>query len=613
MVPAWRLDQPFDYLVPDKFRSKVRRGSLVRVPLGSRKVRGVVRSLSDAGEREGLEAIASVVLDVPVAPPPHDSLLDRVAERYVVPRARVFERAVPPRVRVADILLTDSSPRRIEAPPGYDGLDGLSRSIAEGSGGVWVWRCAPDEDRALLIAYLLGSMTEGGALVVVPEVRYAGGMLGRVAEIDPGCVRIDSVVEPSERSAGMLTIAREGGRRVGLGGRAGVLAPVADLRLIVVDEEHHPSLKEDRSPRYDARWVAVARARAERAVCVFVSPTPSLEATVPSSGGRWGSVIPSRDRARSARPLVLVAESPDAGLSPELHQAVRASLRAGKRAGLLVPGAGFSRVIWCVSCRRSVRCPTCEAGMSFDADARTITCSRCRSVLPAPDSCSHCGGTDFRYLGAGSQRVAAQIERIFPDASVVRIDPSAFDPAADTRRADIYVTTWIGTKPEVRPEVAVVGVLDADWLIHRPDLRAAEKAYHALSAMAAWAGPGGTLVIQTREPNHHCVQSVVRADHGFFVEREAAVRQDLGYPPFVELMKLRAGGPSAHEVLAEARSILGPADRVLGPIEVRLPDEPPSLEILIKTADAQGVASKLRGILPRVPKGTHLRVDVDPR
>lgn len=585
----------------------------MRIPLGGRKVRGIVRSLETTGDLGGLEPIASLVLDVPIAAPPHDAVLDLVAERYVVPRGRVFERAVPPRVRVKPSATGGSPVPKSSLPPGYEGLERLADQIESGAGGVWVWRCSPDDERSLLIAYLLSRVATGTSLVVVPEVRYAQRMLARLEALDPDCHRIDSVIDPAARAEGMLALARGGSRLVGLGGRAAVLAPAAELKLIVVDEEHHPSLKEDRSPRYDARWVAVSRAQAAGAACVFLSASPSLEATIPAMSGKWGSVAPTRARQKAAKPLVLVAEPPDAGLSTELHRTIRDALRGGGKVGLLVPGSGFARVLWCTSCRRSVRCPRCEAGMSFDAEARSLTCPRCRAGRPAPDTCDNCGGADFRYLGAGSQRVSAQLDRIFPRASVGRVDAGVFDGATSAGDADIYVTTWIGTKPEIRPDVQVVGVLDADWLIHRPDFRATEKAYQALCAMSAWAGPTGTLVIQTREPNHHCVQAVIRGDHGFFAEREAQVRRDLVYPPFVELVKLRASGPAADAVLEMAREATSRDDRILGPIEVRLPDEPPSWEVLVKTADAQGVAGRLRGILPRVPKGTRLRVDVDPR
>jgi primosomal protein N' (replication factor Y) len=181
---------------------------------------------------------------------------------------------------------------------------------------------------------------------------------------------------------------------------------------------------------------------------------------------------------------------------------------------------------------------------------------------------------------------------------------------------DIYVTTWIGTKPALRPRVSLVGVLDADAFIRRPDFRSAENAYQALAEMAEWAGPaseGGRLLVQCSEPGHHAVQAVVRADHDFFVERELESRRELGYPPFAELVKVTSSGPGAEERMSAAIEIARSLKaRVLGPISAGPGEEPDAREILIKCADATPVAEGLRDLLAKAPGG-HLKVDVDPR
>ena len=186
---------------------------------------------------------------------------------------------------------------------------------------------------------------------------------------------------------------------------------------------------------------------------------------------------------------------------------------------------------------------------------------------------------------------------------------------------DIYVTTWIGTKPALRPNVALVGVLDADSLLRRPDFRAAENTYQALAAMAAWAGPaseGGRLVVQTAEPEHYSIQAVIRADYGFWLERELTERRELNYPPFTELIRATGYGPRRQGLIERAAGVArATGARVLGPVEVRSVvgegELEEGLEILIKVDDAEPVARELRGILASAPAGSRLRVDVDPR
>jgi len=261
--------------------------------------------------------------------------------------------------------------------------------------------------------------------------------------------------------------------------------------------------------------------------------------------------------------------------------------------------------------------------MAFDRSRRSVRCPRCGHDAPAPAACPSCGDANFRYLGAGSERLAEQLAKAFPRARTRRVDPdtlAAGTDAADGAEADIYVTTWIGTKPALRPEVQMVGVLDADALIRRADFRAAENAYQALAEMSEWAGPrssGGRLVIQTAEASHHAVQAVVRGDYTFFLERELEQRRELAYPPFSELVKLRASGPDPDAMLRGIRDRLRARGvRALGPISVRSTagDAPGrAAEMLLKARDAATVSKELRVILPDVPAGSRLKVDVDPR
>ena len=206
------------------------------------------------------------------------------------------------------------------------------------------------------------------------------------------------------------------------------------------------------------------------------------------------------------------------------------------------------------------------------------------------------------------------------------------DPAAlaegrppDVARPDrplVYVTTWIGTKQSIRPDVGLVGILDADALIRRPVWNAAESGYQALAEMSAWAGAaaaGGRLLIQTSEPGHHAVQAIVRADYGYFLQRELAMRRELAYPPFTELIRIAAQGDSAQEWIERAAKLAGDVGAdVLGPVvtDIRSARDAPSskgLELLVKTKNADEVARAVRVILPDVPRGTRLRVDTDPR
>lgn len=627
LVPAWAVDRTFDYSVPAKLRDRVDVGSLVRVPFGGRNVRGIVTALGAWVPERELEAIQSAPLVDPVAPSPLPDLYVWLAERYLVPRGRAFERAVPPRVRVK------AEPPRPLEPVDAEGLLGsyaggreLLNAIAHRTPGAWCLQALPSHRRSHLVAELVSAASGRGAvLVAVPEVRFGSQVIEEVAALFPPLVRVDSGVEDMTRAVSWARMAA--GHGLVAGGRAVVFVPAPRLSLIVIDEEHDPAYKEDKTLRYDARRVALERARLQGAVCVFVSSTPSVEIGAAASGGSIGSVAPAREARRAARPLVEVVAKPhDGGLAPELHARVRDTLREGDSVALLAPTHGYARVLWCANCRRSVRCPRCEAAVAFEREGRRVICRRCGLDARPPDVCPSCGASEFRFLGRGSERYAEQLARAFPRTPLLRMDRAGAEQGGHTwSGSGIYVTTWFGTKPELRPPVALVGVLDADALTRRVDFRAAEQAYRALGEMSQWAGParaGGRLLIQSDDPNHHAIQAVVRGDYSFFLTRELELRRELGYPPFTELVKVSAAGPGAEHLMAAAAEVArGRGARVLGPIEAVYPQGGRSslrggdhgLQLLFKCPSAQAVALGLRDILPRVPRGTRMRVDVDPR
>ncbi|MGH2827816.1 MAG: replication restart helicase PriA [Actinomycetota bacterium] len=624
LVPAWRLDRTFDYTLPEELRPVVRVGSLVRVPLGHRRTRAVVVSLGSSDDA-GLESVVALVAGAPVAPGALVEVFAWLARRYAAPLGLAFQRAVPPRVRTklraSDAILTGGGSERLSS---YEGSAELLEALRRREAGTWCLRSLPGEDRGGLISELVDCALGDGdqALVAVPEVRFGSAVLDALGERWPQLARLDSAQGDNERAHAWLRIGA--GAPLGGGGRSAVLAPAEHLRLVVVDEEHHHSYKEDRSPRYDARRVAIERALRQGATCVLLSSTPRVETAAAARDGTFGSVAPRTIDARAARPMVETAEPPgDRVFSRALHSRIAGALRAGERVALLVPARGYSRALWCANCRRSVRCPVCEAGLFFDRVGAAVRCAHCRFEAPAPERCPSCGASDFRYVGAGSERLSEQLSKSFPRATVGRMDPDVIANAVDAPApdVDIFVTTWIGTKPALRPPASLVGVLDADAMLRRPDFRAAESAYQALAAMAEWAGPasaGGRLLIQTAEPEHYAIQAVIRADYDYFLERELEERAELDYPPFSELVKATSYGPRKQGLIERAAGVArATGARVLGPIEVqtvvsdgKLTD---GLEVLIKADDAEPVAVALRGILASVPAGSRLRVDVDPR
>jgi primosomal protein N' (replication factor Y) (superfamily II helicase) len=619
LVSAWRLDRAFDYLVPKELAGRAVVGSLVRVPLGARRVRGVVLELATKKPDRVLQNLAAVVLDEPVAPPHTAELMEWISRRYVSPLGAAYARAAPGRVRISapgpEPIRGGPVPERVLA---YDGGRELIRRIEQGHAGAALVECLPTEDRGALIAELVAATGRaehpGQCLVAVPEVRYGSTVLEHLASLWPETARVDSSRAESERARSWLRLAR--GHGLGAGGRGVLLAPAPRAALIVIDEEQHPSYKEDRAPRWHGRGVALERARIQGASCVLLSSAPSVVAAALATQGRLAHVRPLRAARRRARPLIEVTPPPRGRtLSAEVHERIARALRAEDRVALLVPRRGYAPAVWCAACRRTLRCPRCEAGLFSHMSPPGVRCPRCGYAAGPMRVCPSCKSPELVALGAGSERVSDQVARAFPRATVARMDPAVLQEEGKAPPpADIYVTTWIGTKPALRPPSRLVCVLGADALLRRPDWRSAEDAWHALAAMAEWAGPaesGGHLVIETAEPGHHAVQALVRADPTFFVTRELESRAELAYPPYSELIKVTAAGPRAPaslESCAVTARIHGA--RVLGPVPVS--SQPGRFQLLLKCRDATKVGEDLRGILAQTPAGTRLMVDVDP-
>ena len=618
LVPAWRLDRSFDYSVPVGIAESIEVGSVVRVRLGHRNVRGVVVAGSESPAPSSLEPVLAVIVTPAPARPPITDLLNWMARRYVAPRGAAFARAVPPRVRVKvrppEPLAAAAAPARLL--PAYRGGEELLAALRSGAGGAWSLQSAWAEDRGALIAELVAAASPRAALVAAPEVRHGSLLLEELARRWPEIERVDSSRSEGDRSRAWLRLAA--GHGGGAGGRATVLAPAPDLGLIVIDDEHNPSYKEDRAPRFDARRVALQRAALQDAVCVLASASPSLDWFGPSG---LRTVEPGHARRRAMRPVIeLLEPAGERAFSHAFHERVAAALGRREKVGLLTPRRGYARTMWCASCRASLRCPVCEAGLAYDRAPQRVRCPRCDYQAPVPPRCPRCSATELRALGAGSERLAEQLARSFPRATVGRLDPDTLEnsPSGELQPCDIYVSTWVGTKPELRPEVSVVGILDVDGLVRRPDFRAAENAYQALVAMAEWAGPaseGGRLLIETSEPTHHAIQGLMRADHGFFVERELAQRAELGYPPYSELVVVKASGPEASELADKAAAACRDAGaEVLGPIVRRPQGGPEERQLLAKCRlGAHPVAEALRPLMLATPRDSRLWVDVDPR
>jgi primosomal protein N' (replication factor Y) len=424
----------------------------------------------------------------------------------------------------------------------------------------------------------------GSAIFLVPEIGLTPQFLGRFrARFGERAVAVlHSALTERERLDEWLRIAR-GDARIVVGPRSAVWAPARDLRLLVVDEEHDPSYKQEDGLRYHARDVALARAHRAGAVCVLGSATPSLEALQLVDCGKARVLsLPARVHGRPLPGIEVVdlrlhpADDPDAPsalLSPPLRDAIETTRAAGEQAILLLNRRGFAPTVLCTSCGSNFRCDDCDVSLTYHGRRNHLVCHGCGAAREMPNACPACSGFDtLRLTGRGTERLEDELLALFPGLRVDRMDADTTRSRAAHRRIldrfrageiDVLVGTQMVAKGHDFPRVTLVGVLQADAALHLPDFRAAERTFQLVVQVSGRAGRGdlpGRVIVQTHHPDHHAIRCASTHDVERFVARERALRQGLRYPPYARMAMVRVSGPDERAVHRAAHAIRAAVD-----------------------------------------------------
>ncbi len=398
-----------------------------------------------------------------------------------------------------------------------------------------------------------------GALVLVPEIALTPQLVSRFrARFGDDLAVIHSGLTDRERHA-MWQRLRGGQVHVAIGARSALFAPVTRLGLVVVDEEHDGSFKQEEGTRYHARDMALLRAHRAGAVSVLGSATPSLETEALARAGRLGRlVLPGRAHRAAVLPRVELVDLKRIGAGPSghkllslpLHRALERTLAAGEQAILFLNRRGFAPAVLCESCGAIAECPACAVALTFHRPrGGRVRCHYC-DYDSSVGSCAKCGSARFSLEGLGTERLEETVAQAFPTARVARLDRDvAAGEGAEAVIArmrageiDVLVGTQMVTKGHDLPRVTLVGVVNADSSLALPEFRAAERTFQLLVQVAGRAGRAdrpGLVIVQTRDPEHPAVAFAARHDVVGFIERELADRQELGYPPFARLALVR--------------------------------------------------------------------------
>jgi len=438
---------------------------------------------------------------------------------------------------------------------------------------------------------------------------------------------------------------RNGEARVIVGTRSAIFAPVENLGLVIVDEEQESSYKQEETPRYHGRDVAIVRAKLEGALALLGSATPSMESFYHARGGKYELLTLAQRVAERSLPSVEILDLREefrqthqaSPISSRLHKALQECLDFQTQALVLINRRGYSWSVICRSCGANVQCANCSISVTHHKSRNRLECHYCGSIQPIPKTCPKCDSKYVHFFGEGSEQLEERLRKQFPKARIARLDRDT----ARTKRQyqetlgafadgalDILVGTQMLAKGHDFHRVTLVGVISADSALTMPDFRAAERTFQLMTQVAGRAGRGelpGRVLIQTFYPEHYAIQDAVQQGYAAFFERELYYRQVMAYPPFTSLANVIIRDTNLEKAITWSRELSqyfaphnGDGLRILGPASAplsRLKSEY-RFQFLLKSKRKALLTKLLAGALAycekkEIPR-TAVLVDMDP-
>ncbi len=441
-------------------------------------------------------------------------------------------------------------------------------------------------------------------LVLVPEIALISQMERRFRARFGECIAIlHSGLSPGERYDQWLRIARQEVSIV-IGARSAVFAPFQNIGLIIVDEEHDPSYKQEGRLHYNARDLAVVRAKLNHGIALLGSATPSIQSYYNVMTNKFKEVTLKKRVEKRPLPtitLVNLCNTRDAKgvrrfITPELHKAMEETLGRGEQTLLFLNRRGFASYPVCKDCGEAVRCKNCDISLTLHQKANAYKCHYCGFSRASTSQCIGCGSTKIMQLGLGTEKVEAAVKALFPDARVARMDRDTTRRKGSilkilkrlrNQTIDILVGTQMVAKGHDFPNITLVGIICADLSLHFPDVRASERTFQLIAQVAGRAGRGnvpGRVILQTYNPEHFSISAATKEDFKTFYNTEIGHRKSLNYPPFSRMVQLKISGKDKEKTREHAKTVgalcktlienspsLVASIEILGPIEAPLP------------------------------------------
>ncbi|MFC1509287.1 primosomal protein N' [Candidatus Omnitrophota bacterium] len=655
------IEGPFTYAIPESLRHDVLVGSCCEVSFGSKLITGYVVGLSSECKIKSLKPVLRVLNKAPLMDGVMLRLTKWISEYYYSSWGEAISAAVPSVIKKSlnvkrksrklieeDVIefIDGSETHLIPTQEQRESLNLIKKSMNDKVHNVFLLHGVTGSGKTEVYLQAIQHMLELGrsSIILVPEISLTPQTVARFkARFKEKVAVLHSRLLGSKRALEWGRIA-SGDAQIVIGARSAIFAPLKNLGLVVVDEEHETSYKQEDTPRYNAREVAIKRAELSGAVVILGSATPSLESFYAARKGHYKLIeLSERIDSKLLPEVEIVDMREELGrqkklsiFSYPLKTWIEKDILDGKQVILFLNRRGFSTFISCRKCGYVLSCKRCNVSLTYHFHTKKLSCHHCNYQMAPPNVCPQCNSSYVRYWGVGTEKVESEVHRIFPNARIFRMDTDSTHKRGThekvlSRFKDHKIDILIGTQMIAKgldfPKVTLVGVVSADTALNLPDFRAGERTFNLLTQVAGRAGRGdmgGRVIIQTYTPAHYAIQAAKNHDYNSFYGKEISFRKELNLPPFCRMAIVTLKGRRDESVLALSErlrdrfiksdkhkviEVLGPAPAPISRIKGMY-----RWNIFLKAEKVKDITYLLKKVLGSRKKegGVIITVDVDP-
>jgi primosomal protein N' (replication factor Y) (superfamily II helicase) len=654
VVTSLPIDRTFQYKITGQESYVPEIGKRVFIPFNFRKRVGYIVKFEDTPVVENPKALIDVIDEFPIFTGEMLELAQWIKDRYFCSWGEALEAMIPSALKRGKVSMTqrvkdedhEIAPTEPHEPNREQQkvLDEINGCIKNGKHEVFLLHGITGSGKTEIYLQAMESVLNMGksGVMLVPEISLTPQTVERfVSRFGDKVAIFHSRMLQSARFSEWKRI-KDGKAKIVVGPRSAVFSPFSDPGIFIVDEEHEPSYKQEDTPRYHAREVAIKRAQMAGVPVILGTATPALESYHKAVNGEYRLVeLTGRIREKELPRVKVVDMRMDFDtrvgktvISPVMAEALKKDIKKKQQALIFLNRRGFSTFVNCGKCGNVLKCEKCDSPMVFHKEKNAMICHYCNRRIAPPKICPFCQEDYLMYKGTGTQKVESELRLMLPEARIERMDSDTMSKRGAHERVlkrfkeheiDIIVGTQMIAKGLDFPKVTQVGVISADANLNLPDFRSGERTFNLITQVAGRAGRGdlgGEVIVQTFTPEHYAIGFAAKHDYHGFYTKEIVTRRELGFPPFVNLVKITLRSRIEKNVEMSAEKLAERLEKKIPGVDIIGPAPSPMAKlrgyyrwnVLIKTQDVDKLVKELRTALKGFRKGSgvFMAVDVDP-